>query len=155
MARSATLNAALAVAGIAPCGDNSCWFGSPGGMATNGGCRCAPRGRWTPEEHHEVNRLMRKMAHAIVALAKRAEAAEAQVCRLTTSADIESDHLCPHACEIAGHLATIADLRADAARWRKVAPLIERLRVPNPLTSDIVTLLAVVTIIAATQEPTP
>lgn len=22
------------------CGDNSCTFGSPGGMATNGGCRC-------------------------------------------------------------------------------------------------------------------
>lgn len=22
------------------CGDNSCMFGSPGGMATNGGCRC-------------------------------------------------------------------------------------------------------------------
>ena len=22
------------------CGDNSCIFGSPGGMATNGGCRC-------------------------------------------------------------------------------------------------------------------
>ena len=39
--------------------------------------------------------------------------------------------------------------RADAARWRKVAPLIERLRVANPLTADILTLLA------ATQEPTP
>ncbi len=26
------------------CGDNSCWFGAPGGMATNGGCRCLPRG---------------------------------------------------------------------------------------------------------------
>ncbi|HEY4057077.1 MAG TPA: hypothetical protein VGM39_10740 [Kofleriaceae bacterium] len=22
------------------CGDNSCVWGSPGGMATNGGCRC-------------------------------------------------------------------------------------------------------------------
>lgn len=22
------------------CGDNSCIWGSPGGMATNGGCRC-------------------------------------------------------------------------------------------------------------------
>lgn len=22
------------------CGDNSCLWGSPGGMATNGGCRC-------------------------------------------------------------------------------------------------------------------
>lgn len=25
------------------CGDNSCRFGSPGGMATNGGCRCFER----------------------------------------------------------------------------------------------------------------
>ena len=28
------------------CGDNSCVWGSPGGMATNGGCRCyGSRGR--------------------------------------------------------------------------------------------------------------
>lgn len=25
------------------CGDNSCVWGSPGGMATNGGCRCYGR----------------------------------------------------------------------------------------------------------------
>ena len=30
----------LAQAGLTRCGDNSCMFGSPGGMATNGGCRC-------------------------------------------------------------------------------------------------------------------
>ncbi len=28
----------------AGCGDNSCIWGSPGGMATNGGCRCGNRG---------------------------------------------------------------------------------------------------------------
>lgn len=26
------------------CGDNSCWIAAPKGMATNGGCRCFPRG---------------------------------------------------------------------------------------------------------------
>jgi hypothetical protein len=34
---------ALAKVGITPCGDNSCVFGSPSGMATNGGCRCFAR----------------------------------------------------------------------------------------------------------------
>lgn len=29
--------------GVSLCGDNSCMFGSPGGMATNGGCRCLER----------------------------------------------------------------------------------------------------------------
>lgn len=38
--RSKVLVLALAKYGIDPCGDNSCIFGSPGGMATNGGCRC-------------------------------------------------------------------------------------------------------------------
>lgn len=29
----------------AGCGDNSCMWGPPGGMATNGGCRCrSPKG---------------------------------------------------------------------------------------------------------------
>ncbi len=38
--RSKVLVDALAKVGITPCGDNSCIFGRPGGMATNGGCRC-------------------------------------------------------------------------------------------------------------------
>ena len=29
------------------CGDNSCIFGPPDGMATNGGCRCIKRGKGT------------------------------------------------------------------------------------------------------------
>ena len=37
--RSPALTDLLARHGIVPCGDNSCIFGSPGGMGTNGGCR--------------------------------------------------------------------------------------------------------------------
>lgn len=33
----------LAEWGLDPCGDNSCLLGSPGGMATNGGCTCVDR----------------------------------------------------------------------------------------------------------------
>jgi len=36
-----------------PCIDNSCAFGRPGGMATNGGCRCWDRGR----DFHRADRL--------------------------------------------------------------------------------------------------
>jgi hypothetical protein len=32
--------AALAKVGLRPCGDGSCMFGPPDGMATQGGCRC-------------------------------------------------------------------------------------------------------------------
>lgn len=31
------------------CGDNSCIWGGPGGMATNGGCRC-----YRQDYHHEI-----------------------------------------------------------------------------------------------------
>jgi len=39
----------LAAVGLELCGDNSCVFGAPGGMGTNGGCRCDERNtddRW-------------------------------------------------------------------------------------------------------------
>lgn len=135
MARSATLTATLTAHDIASCGDRSCWFGSPGGMATNGGCRCAPRGRWTPEEQHEANRLMRKMAHAIVALANIRDA----------DANDASDWRA---------LALAAE--ADAARWRKVAPLIERMRDVNQECDDATAVVsAAVDLLAATREPTP
>lgn len=52
------LSALLAEAGITPCGDNPCMFGPPGGMGTNGGCRCLPRDRSVPSE---VRRLVRKL----------------------------------------------------------------------------------------------
>ena len=46
--------------------------------------------------------------------------------------------------------------RADAARWRKVAPLIERLRAFEDAPATLQAVLTVVLdIIAATQEPTP
>ena len=38
MSRSPALLAALAAVGIVPCGDNSCVFGSPGGMAMAAVC---------------------------------------------------------------------------------------------------------------------
>lgn len=56
------------------CGDNSCWFGSPGGMATNGGCRCWPRGmsaaNVTNEELHEMKTLARSLAAILAAIAR-------------------------------------------------------------------------------------
>lgn len=51
------------------CGDNSCWFGSPGGMGTNGGCRCWPRGvskgNVTDEELHEMRTLAQTIARLL------------------------------------------------------------------------------------------
>lgn len=46
------------------CGDNSCLLGSPGGMATNGGCMCLPRSsnNITPEEWHRTRRLFMAMS---------------------------------------------------------------------------------------------
>lgn len=41
------------------CGDNSCVFGSPGGMATNGGCRCFEEMPRTPEGRTARLRLTR------------------------------------------------------------------------------------------------
>lgn len=42
------------------CGDNSCIWGSPGGMATNGGCRCLDhRERGHDEVRREALRLAR------------------------------------------------------------------------------------------------
>lgn len=56
------------------CGDNSCWFGSPGGMATNGGCRCWPRGasaaNVTNQELQDMRRLARSLAAILSAIAK-------------------------------------------------------------------------------------
>lgn len=72
-AARATLRAALADAGIEPCADNSCMFGSPGGMSTNGGCHCL--------EHFEerlptgVRSYVRRMTIAMRALAESAAAA--------------------------------------------------------------------------------
>ena len=61
--RSPALSAALRAAGIDPCGDSSCIFGAPGGMATNGGCSCA-----RVESRHGASILIQRMAMVIRAL---------------------------------------------------------------------------------------
>ena len=135
MARSATLTATLTAHGIEPCGDNSCWFGSPGGMGTNGGCRCVESGRLSPDEQREVRWLAHKMARAIVALANLR--------------DLDAD-------DAATWRARALVAEADAARWRKVAPLIERLRDVNRECDDATAVVsAAIDLLAATQEPTP
>lgn len=49
------------------CGDNSCFFGRPEGVGTNGGCRCLDRvkneigkGQWTIKVELEIHKLTRK-----------------------------------------------------------------------------------------------
>jgi hypothetical protein len=54
-----------------PCIDNSCAFGPPGGMATNGGCRCWDSGRdFHPADRLSLARIIRIMAIQIVTLRK-------------------------------------------------------------------------------------
>jgi len=43
------------------CGDNSCVWGSPGGMATNGGCRCYRDERRNIPERHALRRAARML----------------------------------------------------------------------------------------------
>lgn len=46
------------------CIDNSCVFGPPGGMGTNGGCRCPHMrhvGRWTHDEQWEARGLVKML----------------------------------------------------------------------------------------------
>jgi len=56
------------------CGDNSCMFGSPGGMATNGGCHCMPRGmskaNVTDDELQELRTLVRVQARLLRTIAE-------------------------------------------------------------------------------------
>lgn len=68
----AVIVGALAHVGLEPCGDNSCVFGSPGGMATNGGCRCvAERG---PGQRQEDRRTILALARAVRRLAEEVAA---------------------------------------------------------------------------------
>lgn len=48
------------------CGDNSCVWGSPGGMATNGGCRCYGDGPDRQTEHFGLLQMGRVAAHLLV-----------------------------------------------------------------------------------------
>jgi hypothetical protein len=70
-AARATLRAALTAAGIEPCSDSACMFGSPGGMATNHGCRCLERAGL--DVSPEASVFFRRLAHACRALAERVE----------------------------------------------------------------------------------
>lgn len=49
----------------AGCGDNSCLWGSPGGMGTNGGCRCAEKGRDAQELRMELRKAIRVIHHLL------------------------------------------------------------------------------------------
>jgi len=60
VSRPASLVRLLDAAAITPCGDSSCVFGRPGGMATNGGCRCYGRG-----DDSADRLLIRRMATAL------------------------------------------------------------------------------------------
>jgi hypothetical protein len=58
----------LAPVGIDPCGDNSCVFGSPGGMGTNGGCQCV--GERESGQRGEDRQTIMRLARAVNGLAK-------------------------------------------------------------------------------------
>ncbi len=44
------------------CGDNSCIWGSPGGMGTNGGCRCV--------DHEDCPRRLRRQVRMMARVAQ-------------------------------------------------------------------------------------
>ena len=46
------------------CGDNSCVWGAPGGMATNGGCRCIG-GRSGQSERYVLLQMQRVARHLL------------------------------------------------------------------------------------------
>lgn len=58
--------------GDAPCSDNSCMFGVPGGMATNGGCRCFDQMRHV--DRVMILRLAKAMKIAVEAALEKGDA---------------------------------------------------------------------------------
>lgn len=52
------------------CIDSSCIWGSPGGMATNGGCRCVDH----EDDRQVLRRQVRAMARVAMALAAKVAA---------------------------------------------------------------------------------
>lgn len=60
--------------GIEPCGDNSCVFGPPGGMGTNGGCRCVIER--APGQRQQDRRTIHALASLVRELATRVTAIE-------------------------------------------------------------------------------
>lgn len=55
---------AAALGLVVGCGDNSCVWGSPGGMATNGGCRCYG-GRGSQSERIGLLQMQRVALHLL------------------------------------------------------------------------------------------
>jgi hypothetical protein len=110
----AILIQALAEVGIEPCGDNSCIFGSPGGMATNGGCRCFDKGRALPPG------VVHSLALAVRRLAARAESADVERIAKWLTHRAEQFAKCQPAdrCETQAQVlrATAEDIRSGA--WR-------------------------------------
>jgi hypothetical protein len=70
--RSPALTALLAKYGITPCNDGSCMFGSPGGMHTNGGCRCIGRTA-DAASVAELRLFVQRMGHVIRELDQQPE----------------------------------------------------------------------------------
>ena len=100
-----TLRAALAAAGIEPCADNSCMFGSPGGMSTNHGCRCLERAGLDVSPEARV--YIRRLAHACRALASGVVAAPAAVDRRWVKDG-------PH-----GFVVDMGPVRVEVGRWHR------------------------------------
>lgn len=59
------------------CQDNSCYFGSTGGMRTNGGCRCADHIIY--DKPHTLSRVIQKLCILIKNLNTRVEILEKNV----------------------------------------------------------------------------
>jgi hypothetical protein len=103
------------------CGDNSCLWGSPGGMGTNGGCRCAEKGTDPVELRRDLQKALKVVRH----LSEQLEIAKA------TQEEREHDmRLRIRDLRIrAGYDKTIADawsakvaeVEAELAVWRKNA----------------------------------
>src|SRR5689334_20881924 len=75
---------ALAAVALEPCGDNSCNFGPPGGMGTNGGCRCFGLRSWDwpqdPRAAADQARVkLALLARVVRSLAERLVADEADL----------------------------------------------------------------------------
>lgn len=58
------------------CGDNSCMFGGPGGMATNGGCRCLPESM-SPGDRRDVRRGVAALRARVASLEQELEGSRA------------------------------------------------------------------------------
>lgn len=77
------------------CGDSSCMFGSPGGMATNGGCRCLKDARYAPMDRETERRITR----AVLWLHAELENTAADLARVTRELDRARKELISETCK--------------------------------------------------------